>query len=273
MNSRLNSVVVIILVIILSSSCVSNKRIIYMQDLGDSDPLIFSDQRIPYKFDDYLLQAFDIVEINVKTTSPELNELFSVITGDMMNNMGMMGGQGGGDIFFMNGYTIEEDGTVELPLIGDVKLVGLTTREAKETIEKEVGKYVNEDEYFVRVRLGGIRFSALGEFNAPGKHTVLQNRVTIFEAIATAGDMNIVAKRNEVNIVRQYPDGSQIHKVNLNDKNLLASDFYFIRPNDLLYAEPLRVREVGSGMTLIQTLTLITTTITAAALIFNIVNN
>ncbi|MFC3415216.1 polysaccharide biosynthesis/export family protein [Algoriphagus hitonicola] len=243
-----------------------------MQDLGNTDPLISSDQRIPYKFDDYLLQPFDIVEINIKTTSPELNELFSVITGDISSNMGMMGGQGGGDVFFMNGYTLEENGVVELPLIGEIKLVGLTTKEAKEMIENEVSRYVNENEYFVRVRLGGIRFSTLGEFNSPGKHTVLQNRVTIFEAIATAGDMNVIAKRNEVTLVRQYPNGSQIHKINLNDKNLLSSEFYFIRPNDLIYAEPLKVREVGSGMTFIQSLTLVTSTLTAFALIFTFLN-
>jgi len=182
------------------------------------------------------------------------------------------GGQAGGDVFFMNGYTIDEFGKVELPLIGELLLEGLSTIEAKKLIENEVKKYVNEDEYFVRIRLGGIRFSALGEFNNPGKITILQNRVTIFEAIAAASDLNILAKRNEMLIVRQYPEGSKIHKINLNDKNLLTSDFYFVRPNDILYAEPLKVREIGNTTNFIQTLTLLTTTITAIALILTLVN-
>ncbi|EOZ95669.1 Polysaccharide export outer membrane protein [Indibacter alkaliphilus LW1] len=248
----------------------------YMQDFGDdSDPMIFTGEKIRYQFDEYLLQSYDIIEINIKTTSPELNELFAVVTGgDGNNNMGMMGGgQGGGDIFFMNGYTLDDEGKVELPLIGELSLVGYTTKQAKELIEEEVKKYVNEDEFFVRVRLGGIRFSALGEFNVPGKLTVLQNRVTIFEAIAAAGDMNIIAKRNELVLVRQYPDGSQIHRINLNDKNILGSEYYFIRPNDVLYAEPLRVREVGTATNFIQTLTLITSTITAIAITATLVRN
>jgi polysaccharide export outer membrane protein len=263
-----------ILLVGIASSCVSNKRIVYMQELGNSNPVISSSENLPYSFQEYYLQKFDIVDINITTTSAEINELLNVATITSQNNMMMSGGgQGGGDVFFMNGYTIDEFGKVELPLIGEILLEGLTTVEGKRLIENEVKKYVNEDEYFVRIRLGGIRFSALGEFNSPGKITILQNRVTIFEAIAAASDLNILAKRNEMLIVRQYPEGSKIHKINLNDKNLLTSDFYFVRPNDILYAEPLKVREVGNATNFIQTLTLLTTTITAIALILTLVNN
>jgi polysaccharide export outer membrane protein len=241
-----------------------------MQELGNTNSLVSSSERIPYKMEDYLLQNFDIVDINIKTTSPELNTLFSVIVGESGNG-GMMMAQNGADIFFMNGYTIDDYGKVELPLIGEIELVGLTVDEAKRLISSKVSKYVNDDEYFVRVRLGGIRFSALGEFNMPGKQTVLQNRVNIFEAIAVAGDLNIFAKRNELVIVRQYPDGSQIHKINLNDRNLMGSDFYFIKPNDILYAEPLKVREVGSGGNFVQSLTLFTSTITTVALVLTLI--
>ncbi|MDG1279240.1 MAG: polysaccharide biosynthesis/export family protein [Algoriphagus sp.] len=246
-----------------------------MQELGDqSNPVISSSENLPYSFEEYYLQKFDIVDINITTTSAEINELLNVATITSQNNMMMGGGgQAGGDVFFMNGYTIDEFGKVELPLIGEVLLDGLTTIEAKKLIENEVKRYVNEDEYFVRIRLGGIRFSALGEFNNPGKITVLQNRVTIFEAIAAASDLNILAKRNELIVVRQYPEGSKIHKINLNDKNLLTSDFYFVRPNDILYAEPLKVREIGNATNFIQTLTLLTTTITAVALILTLATN
>lgn len=260
---------------LLVSSCISNKRIIYMQELGEeTNPVISSSENLPYSFEEYYLQKFDIVDINITTTSIEINELLNVATITSQNNMMLSGGgQAGGDVFFMNGYTIDEFGKVELPLIGEMLLAGLTTVEAKKLIENEVKKYVNEDEYFVRIRLGGIRFSALGEFNNPGKITVLQNRVTIFEAIAAASDLNILAKRNELLVVRQYPEGSKIHKINLNDKNLLKSDFYFVRPNDVLYAEPLKIREVGNTTNFIQTLTLVTTTVTAIALILTLVNN
>lgn len=275
MKKKINRFLAILISSITLFSCISNEKLIYMQDAGkDSNPVISSSERIGYHFDDYLLQQFDIVDINIKTTSEDLNQIFNASSMVNQNNGMMAGGsQAGGDVFFMNGYTIDEEGLIELPLIGEINLVGLTTKEAQAKIEEEVKKYVNEDEFFTRVRLGGIRFSALGEFNAPGKLTILQNRVTIFEAIAAANDLNILAKRDELVIVRQYPDGSQIHRVNLNDKNLLASDFYFIRPNDVLYAEPLKVREVGGATNFLQTITLLTSTVTAIALILTLVNN
>jgi polysaccharide export outer membrane protein len=246
-----------------------------MQEIeGSQGPLVSSSEKYPYRSEDYLLQINDIVEVNIKTTNIEMNNLFSSVTNDPAN-AGMMagGGQGAGDVFFMNGYTLNDLGEIEIPLIGKLKLVGLNTDQAKILIENEVKKYVNEDEFFVRVRLGGIRFSALGEFNQSGKFTILQNRVTIYEAIAFAGDLNRVAKRGEVLLIRQYPDGSQIHKINLLDRSLLNSEFYWLKPNDLIYAEPMKVRAIGAGSTLLETLTLLTTSITAIALVLTLVQN
>ncbi len=255
------------------SSCISNKRLIYLQDMGMSTvPSSTISDRIPYDYEEYVLQKFDIVDINIKTSIKELNELFDINNAQGAANM-MAGGQGGGDVFFMAGYTIDDQGFVDLPLIGKIKLHGYTIDESKALIEKELVNYVKEGNYFVRVRLGGIRFSTLGEFNNPGKQTILQSRATIFEAIAAANDLSVLAKRNEIILIRQYPDGSQMHKINLNDRNLLSSDFYFIKPNDILYAEPLKVREIGNTTNFIQTFSLITSTVTAIALILTLVNN
>lgn len=269
----MKSIKTILLFVVLgfAASCVSNKKILYLQELeGQTSPNVYSSPKYEYKEEDYRLQNYDIVEINIKTSSEELNEIFSIVTGQD-NNMAMNMGQTGGDLFFMNGYSLDGLGEVEIPLLGKVSLIGLTTEEAKNLIHEKVQKYVPDDNYFVRVRLGGVRFSAIGEFTVPGKRTILQNRVTIFEAIASAGDMTTIAKRDEVILLRQYPDGSQIHKINLNDRNLLSSEFYFLKPNDVLYAEPLKVRELGAGTNFIQTLALITSTVSTVALILTLV--
>ena len=259
--------------VILLNSCVSNKKLVYMQELeGSTSPLVESSIKYPYQTEEYLLQVNDIVEVNVKTTDEDLNRLLMASGNDQAMNQ-MAGGQSVGDVFFMNGFTLDDNGKIELPLIGEVKLEGLTIGEAKNLVEEEIKKYVREGEYFVRVRLGGVRFSALGEFNNSGKFTILQNRVTIFEAIAFAGDLGRLAKRNEVLLIRQYPDGSQIHKINLLDRSLLTSEYYWLKPNDLIYAEPMKVREIGAGSTLVETLTLLSTSITAIALILTLVQN
>lgn len=270
---RFRSVLLFCTSLIILNSCVSNKKLVYMQELeGSTSPLVESSVKYPYQTEEYLLQVNDIVEVNVKTTDPDLNRLLMATGTDQVMNQ-MAGGQSVGDVFFMNGFTLDDEGKIELPLIGEVKLEGLTIEEAKILVEEEVKKYVKEGEYFVRVRLGGVRFSALGEFNNSGKFTILQNRVTIFEAIAFAGDLSRLAKRNEVLLIRQYPDGSQIHKINLLDRSLLTSEYYWLKPNDLIYAEPMKVREIGAGSTLVETLTLLSTSITAIALILTLVQN
>src|SRR5690606_24997360 len=92
----------------------------------------------------------------------------------------------GGDIYYMTGFSLDKQGFIELPLIGKVKIQNLTLTEAKEEISRELEKFFVSDDYYIRVKLGGIRYSALGEFRRPGKFVVLQDRMTIFDAIANA---------------------------------------------------------------------------------------
>jgi polysaccharide biosynthesis/export protein len=263
----------IIPLIFLAVGCISNKRVIYMQDLPDGEKLVQMGEMVPSQFEEYLLQYNDVIEINIKTSDPILNTLLDINdTGGANRNRMMMGGGGGlmsgGDIFYLSGYTLDDRGFVDMPVLGKIKLVGMNVETAKSAIETELKKFVRDEDYFVRVRLGGIRFSALGEFGRPGKYTVLQNRVTIFEAIATAGDLTIVAKRDDIMLIRQYPEGSKAHRINLNNNEIMSSEFYFVRPNDMIYAEPMKVRELGTGTTFIQTIQLMSALATLALLLY-----
>jgi polysaccharide export outer membrane protein len=255
--------------------CISNKRVIYKQDLPKDQSVYALGEMVNSQFEEYLLQYNDVVEINIKTSDPMLNQLLDINQRGGANQMFMGGGMGmmnGGDIFYLSGYTLSDDGIVELPVLGKFKLVGLNVDQAKEMIEKELMKIVRDDDNFVRVRLGGIRYSALGEFSRPGKYTILQNRVTIFEAIANAGDLTVTAKRDNIMLIRQYPDGSKVHRVNLNHKDIMSSEFYFIRPNDMIYAEPMKVREIGTGVTLLQTTQLLISLVTVILLVYTTTN-
>ncbi|WP_394366612.1 polysaccharide biosynthesis/export family protein [Cyclobacterium salsum] len=257
----------------MTASCISNERIIYLQETDEEIPLYTESELVPNMTEDYYLQYNDVVDINVKTTSEELNEIFGIASGDQRMQMNMaQGAQNGGDIFFINGYTLDENGNVEIPLLGEIELLGLTTKQAQSLIEEKLKAYVNEEDFFVRVRLGGVRFSALGEFNRNGNFTILQNRISIFQAIAHAGDMTTTAKRNEVVLIRQYPEGTKSFRVNLNDQRIVESEFYFIRPNDMLYAEPMKVRELGTGVNFVQTFQLAVTTLSAVLLVLNAIN-
>lgn len=263
-----------LLLLLYTASCVPNKRIIYMQERDASEsPLKYASELMPYDVEDYKLQINDIVDISIRTSSKELNELFKEFDiGNMQNNMMMQGAMAGGDAFFMTGFTLDDRGIIEMPLLGELQLAGLTTEQAKKVIEDRMTEFVNREDLFVRVRLGGIRYSALGEFRRPGKHNVLQNRVTIFEAIAHAGDLTEVAKRDELVLVRQYPGGTRMYRIDLNNKNILTSEYFFIQPNDMLYAEPMKIRELGTGVNFVQTFSLAVSTLSAVLLVLNAIN-
>jgi polysaccharide export outer membrane protein len=237
--------------VLLGSSCVRNKNVIYLQTEKVADSTFYALQRGSI----YKIQYNDVLKIDIKSFDPEATRLFNAF-----NNAIPMGGMAlNGDPYYMFGYTVDDSGYVELPVIGKVSVVNLTTEEAKQRVQNEVNKYFQSA--YVSVNIGGIRFSVLGEVMRPGKFVVLQNRLTIFEALANAGDLNPIANRREVKIIRQFPNGSEIITVDLTSREIMSSPYYLVRPNDVLYIQPLRVREFGTGVTGQQTLGTILTSV------------
>ncbi|MBI1222793.1 MAG: sugar transporter [Bacteroidetes bacterium] len=225
--------------------CVPNKKIIYLQDINQQADTLYDVQR-----NNYRLQKGDIVGIDVKLASdnPILQNIF-----EQRMNMNMSSAlQQGGDYFYLTGFTIDDSGFVYLPIIGKMKLEGLNVFEANSIVQSTFNQYLSN--VYTTVRLGGLRYSVLGEVKRPGKFMVLQNRMTLFEAIANAGDLTELAKRSEVTIMRQYPDGTRIHKVNLLDESIISSPYYYIQPNDIIYVQPLAIRALGTGTTGFQSL-------------------
>ncbi|WP_200979298.1 polysaccharide biosynthesis/export family protein [Echinicola sp. 20G] len=268
---RLNTVLSVLIFCLAAFSCVPNKKLIYLQNL-EGNEAIPEESMIRYEQPEYRLQYNDIIDIQVMTPDDIIESGFNNSASSSQSSM-MMGqiASSGGDVYYMSGYSVDVNGNVRIPIVGEVNVMNLTVEDVRKKLEVKLKDYLS-GEFYVRVKLGGIRFSAIGEFRHPGKYVVLQDRMTILEAIAQAGDLSTVAKRNEVLLIRQYPEGSKLHRINLTDRHLIESPFYFIQPNDQLYAEPMKVRELGSGVNATQTLTLITTSITAVALVLNLFN-
>lgn len=254
-----------------SLACVSNEKIIYLQNLEGNQP-IPEDELISYEIPEYKLQYNDIIDVNIQTVEDLLLNGFNNRPAIANNQQMQVAGQSGGDIYYMTGYTVDKDGNIRLPIVGAVNVKDKSIEEARIQIEKQLRQFVTTEVY-VKVKLGGIRYSALGEFRRPGKFVVLQDRMTIFEAIANAGDLNTVAKRDEILLIRQYPEGTKLHRLNLNDRQLITSPYYFIQPNDQIYSEPMKVREVGAGENAAQSILLFTSILTTALLIVNLFSN
>ena len=247
------------------TSCVPLESLIYLQP----DEVMLEEIH-EYDKQEYQLQMNDILDVKISSLNPEVNALFTASTMGTMQ-VAQATAQTGGDLFYITGYSIDENGSIDIPFVGKVDVIGLTLNEAHSAVDLKVSELFSN--YHLQIRLGGVRFSALGEFNRPGKHVVMQNQVTIFEAIALGGDLSLVANREEIRLIRQYPSGTQIHSINLLDESVVGSPYYFIQPNDVLYAEPLPQRSWGIGITGAQTLnTIVSTLSTSAALILSIIS-
>ncbi|MEN2283861.1 polysaccharide biosynthesis/export family protein [Algoriphagus sp. SE2] len=262
------------LLVLLASACISNKRITYLQNLPENEPIEL-DEFIPFGEVDYkyILQPFDIVEIDFASSDEELTKAFTYQNANGGGISGMGGGSGGGqgsDPLYFRGYSLDQEGFVEVPMLGKIQISGLTEEDAKNKVQEEINKFFKEEVY-VRLRIAGIRYTTLGEFNSVGVKVIYKNRATIFDALANSGETTLLGKKNKLFIIRQYDGGTKIHQINLNDRAILASPFYFIQPNDILYMEPMRIRQIGTADNLTASLALFAGLLASTLLIINLV--
>lgn len=255
---------------LLAVSCISNKRVTYLQNLSDSTAIEL-EEFIPFAEVDYqyILQPFDIVQIDFASSDPELVEGFSY---QRPMQQGMVGGGGGlgSDPLYMNGYSIDEAGEVDIPRLGKLRIAGLTEDQAKGLVQQKINTFFKDDVY-VRLRMAGIRYTTLGEFNRVGVQIIYKNRATIFDALANSGETSLLGKKNKMFLIRQYGNGTKIHQINLNDRALLGSPFFFIQPNDILYLEPMKIRQIGTADNLTSSLALFGGILASVLLIVNLV--
>ena len=164
---------------------------------------------------------------------------------------------------YLNGSTINSVGMIEIPVIGKVYLLGQNLEEAKKSIQKAVDEYLKDA--IVIVKLANFQVTILGEVNRPGTFPVFKENVTIFEALAMAGDLSDYANRQKLKIVRTHNNKKKIYKVDLTDQQLLLSDFYYLRNDDMIYVEPLKYRTFRKSQSQI-----VLSALTTLALVVNV---
>ena len=217
-------------------SCVSNKKFIYLQDRSTNN----IDSNKYYKIEPfvYKLQKLDILYLSVFTDDEKFNKLF------VQPGSASQSGGGAGTQYYFTGFTIDQEGKLELPYIGKLKIAGLSIEETKSMIGEELKKYFKV--FFIQLKVAEFKFSVLGSVNHPGQFFFIQNKISIIEAIAQAGDLNEMAKKQAVQLYRQFPDGIKMFTLDLTDRNLMNSPYWYIQPNDVLYIQPLKIRTIGA---------------------------
>lgn len=238
-----------LVITILSSSCITNKDLVYLQDKGTltNDSISIKELAKPYR-----VQVSDILSINVKALDKELVTIFNPVESESGSGLG----QGG---LYFSGFTVDLHGNIKFPILGEINVLGFTIKEIEEKVKtKLLEKYFKETaELFVTVKLAGLRYTVVGEVGGTGVLTLYQDRVNIIEAIANAGDIKPTGDRTDVLVIRQYPDGQKIHHIDLTDITAMQSPFYYIQPNDIIQVKALKRKALGAGQTGFQNITIL----------------
>lgn len=265
MKKLLNVVLFAVLCLVLGG-CASGKHIAYFQN-ADSVSLEASkglfDARIMPK---------DLLTITVSTTDPKAATPFNLSVTNTLNSSGVLSTGGGA----LQTYLVDNEGYINFPVVGSIKVGGFTKRQCENAIREKILPYMAEKENpIVTVRMASFKVGIGGEVKSPGVYTVDQEKISILEALARAGDMTIYGRRENVLLVREDSTGQKsFHRINLNDANIINSPYYYLHQNDYIYVEPNKVQAqnsaIGSSVTIWFSVLSVVTSV--ASLVVNVLN-
>lgn len=226
--NRINTSFIIsmlLLVTILSSSCATTKDVAYLQ-IADRQM-----QTEAKQLQDARIMPKDILTVNIQASQAEVVAAFNGLYWNPQQQYNVT--QTG-----MRTYLVDNDGTIDLPVLGRTALGGATLREAEDLVKKELTTYLNEVPS-VNIKIENYRYAVLGEVRRPGAFEARNSKVNIFEALANAGDMTMYGIRDSVRVLRANPDGSStIVTLDLKDPNVVNSPYYQLQQGDVVYVVP-----------------------------------
>lgn len=223
-----------LLMAMLFASCVPQKKMLYLKEAQ----MAAENQSINYVNErsiNYRLQPGDNLYIRFINTVDERTA--SAMSGESTRSLSSDAS------IYLQSYTLDEEGCIEMPLAGKIELLNLTVDEAKDRLQTVLDKYINQTT--IIVKLSNFNLTVLGEVNRPGMYKVYQSQINLFEAISLAGNMTNFANKEDVKIIRQTDNGSEILTVDMGVADILSSPYYYLKPNDILYVEPLKIKQWG----------------------------
>lgn len=222
-------------IVIILSSCVSRKQLTYLKFSGKypDDVQPTDETRTSVTPAAYKVMPYDNLFIRVVTPDPQWSSLFNV----------MPVGAGGSvteESARLYGYPVDDNGYIEIPFVGKVPVAEMTLAEIKTELDTIFKGYVTDAS--ITIRLVNNYISVIGEVVRPGQYPITKDRLTILEAVSLAGDLTVYGDRHKLQLIRPSPYGPLIKDISLSDRSILSSEFYYVMPNDIIYAQPVRGR-------------------------------
>ena len=270
--------IVALAIVLLATSCTAPQKTIYFAENTALDPHVQVENIERRK--EIVIQPDDILAVTISTISSITanssggalgqggsNDPVSIFNqgGTNYNITSSIGnGQSGAN----RGYLVDASGFIDYPVLGKVKVSGLTLRQIKDLLANRLEDFVKEP--VVEVRIINYRITVVGEVGSPGSIISSNHKISVIDAIALAGDMPITGRKDNVMIIRTTEGRREYAKLNLNSRNVFNSPYFYLKQNDIIYVEPARVRRQESNDFLRFYLPTFTTLLSTAIAIYGV---
>lgn len=221
------------------SSCVNTQKVTYFNNIEDGV--------IPSSVMNLepVVQKGDILSITVSSLNPEASVIFNAPNLPIQNNTIAMAG----NIAPASGYLVNQDGYIQFPVLGNILASGLSKQKLKDDITRMLAEKKLLIDPIVNVRFLNFRVTVLGEVARPAVVSVPNEKISILEAIGLAGDLTIYAKRDNILLIREEKGSKLIKRLNLNTSEIFTSPYYYLKSNDIVYAEPNSAKVAANNST------------------------
>ena len=219
---------------VLLASCNTSKEILYFQDVAVNQPETIEGAR------GITVQPKDQISIVISSKDPQLAALFNLTR--VQYRAGYTDLRGGNLNGEVSGYTLDDNGDIDFPIIGTLHIAGMTKSQIAALIKKRLVEGDLVKDPVVTVEFMNLYFSVLGEVKTPGKYSITKDQISLLEAISMAGDLTIYGKRDAIFVIREENGERVTHWVDIRSKELFQSPVYYLKQNDVVYVQPNKVR-------------------------------
>lgn len=247
-------------VILFFSQC-SVKKTIYFNDLPTDTLQVV---KMASTFHEPIVQADDVLNISIHTLDPSTSQVVNqtmAVQAVGASTATSVGNQ------IISGFLVDKQGYIHMALLGDIKVAGLTTFAVRELITERAKKYFKDPN--VQVRFANFKITVLGEVTRPATYTVPNEKISVLDALGLAGDLTIFGKRDNVLLIREQNGQNELIRLNLNNSDILASDYFYLRQNDVLYVEPGKGKAAVNNASRTQTFAMIGTFVSLLIVAFS----
>lgn len=235
----------VLLTLVLCTNCISTQKLAYFQQKpNETDTLRTAARYIPS------VQPGDVLSIQVNSLNTEASSFFNPyapVAGGGPLQQTTSSNSVTTPLPYSTGYLVAADGSVDFPMLGKIQVAGLTNAQIADRLRGPLKEYLKEPT--INVRNLNFRVSVMGEVTRPSLFNIPNEQVTVLEALSLAGDVTIYGRRDNVLIIREEGKNKAFHRLDLTQRDLFRSPYFYLHPNDVVYVEPGKTRAATADRT------------------------